>query len=108
MVGAARDAGTLGGIPVLEEIRVEMIAAFGRLDEGEADARLARRLPVDVALPIGDVDTLDRHGVSGGDAVMRLGVAQAARLREAIAGAERDQRRRHGHRRETANEQRHR
>jgi len=29
-------------------------------------------------------------------------------IREAIARAERDQRRRHGHRRETANEQRHR
>ena len=54
-----------------------MIAALSRLDEDEVDSGRACRLPVDIALPIGDVDALDRHGVSGRDAGMGLGVAQA-------------------------------
>src|SRR6185437_13471735 len=102
------DAGALGRIPVLEEFWIEMIAAFGGLDEGEADTRLARGVPVDIALPRGHVDALDRHGVSGSDAVMRLGVAQDLRERQVIAGAQRHQRRRHGHDRDPANDKRHR
>src|SRR6185436_19117726 len=108
MISPSGDAGALGRIPVLEEFWIEMIAAFGGLDEGEADTCLARGVPVDVALPIGHVDALDRHGVGGSDALMRLGVAQRPGERVMIAGAQRHQRRRHGYDRDPTNDKRHR
>src|SRR5262245_19610031 len=95
MVRAARDAGALRRIPVLQKFRIEMIAAFGGFDESETYAGFAHGIPVDVALPVGYVDALDRHGMSCGNAVMRLGVAQAAGMRQPVPGAEYDQRRRH-------------
>ena len=81
-----------------------MIAALGRLDEGEADAGSARCVPVDVALPVGDVDALDRHGVGGRDAVMGLRVPQGAGERQAVAGTGGEKHRRHDHDREPATE----
>ena len=61
------------------ELGIEVVAAFGRLDEGELRARGANLLPVDVALPIGDVDALHRHGVRPGDALMGIEVGELAR-----------------------------
>ncbi len=50
MIGAARDAGAGRALPVLIEQRVGLIAAFGRLDEGKADAVGLRGLPIDGGL----------------------------------------------------------
>ena len=38
--------------------RIDVIGAFGRLDEGEVDSRASDTAPVDVALPARDVDTV--------------------------------------------------
>ncbi len=84
MVGAPRHARVLRALPILEELRIEMIAAFGGLDEGEPRAGGAGLRPIDFALPGGDIDALHRHGVGRCHAFMRLGVGQPA-----CAGGER-------------------
>jgi hypothetical protein len=106
MIGAARDAGPLGGVPIVEELGIEMVAALGRLDEGELHAGVTGFLPIDVTLPVGHVDALDRHGVSGRHAVMRLGVLQGERERGA-ATCRADNGERHGQDRKLAIELRH-
>src|SRR4051812_25207254 len=78
MVGAAGDAAQLRRVPVVEKFRVEAVGPFSRLDVSEKDPRLANLLPVDVALPIGDVDALDRHRMGLGDALIRLLVRKHA------------------------------
>ena len=60
MIGAVRHSGRLRAGPVGLEARVGVIAAFGRLDPGELDAAVGDRVPVDVALELGDVDAVDR------------------------------------------------
>ncbi len=98
MVSAASDAGTGGGFPIFVEARVDVVAAFGNFQVGEADAGIAHAIPVDVALVFGDVDALDRHGVSPPDAGMRVGIprgadgttATLADLRAAAARAEKE------------------
>ncbi|ODR99556.1 hypothetical protein AUC71_03665 [Methyloceanibacter marginalis] len=85
VIRAARHAGPLRRVPVLPEFRIEMVAALGRLDEGEMDAGLAHLPPVDVALPVRDVDALDRHGVGADHALMRFDVLERARKRAAPA-----------------------
>ena len=76
VIGAARDAGALGAFPVLLEFRVEIVAAFGCLDEGEPGAGGAHPCPIDVALPVGDVDALDWQLVRARDALMRRTVGK--------------------------------
>ena len=78
MIGAAGDAGLLRRVPIVEKFRVEAVTPFGRLDVSEMDSRIADFLPVDVALPLGDVDALDWHRVGRGDADMRLLVREHA------------------------------
>ena len=72
VVGACRDACGPGAIPVLDEARVDMIAAFGRLDEREPCACRPHGAPVDVALPARDVDAVDGIAHGGGDTGMRF------------------------------------
>ena len=60
MISAARHAGLLRPVPVIEEALVDMIAALGRLDVGETRSGGPHRGPVDLALPLGHVDPLDR------------------------------------------------
>jgi hypothetical protein len=76
VVGAARHAGALRRVPVLAKLRIKVVAAFRRFNKGEFDACLADLIPVDVALVVGDVDPLDRHGMSPLYAIMRLVVLQ--------------------------------
>ena len=76
MVGAARNAGAFGAVPVLGKFRIEIVAAFGRLDKGELSAGGADLVPVDVALPVGNVDALHRHGMGTGDTFMRIDVGK--------------------------------
>ena len=76
MIGAPRDPGLRGLVPVAAEVRVGVIAPFGRLDEGEADARTAHPVPVDVPLPARDVDAVHR---------MPIGRAVAPLVRRAVA-----------------------
>ena len=60
MIGAARHSGRFRARPIGLEARVGVIAALGRLDPGELDAAARDRVPVDVALELGDVDAVDR------------------------------------------------
>src|SRR5215213_800154 len=78
MIGAAGDAGLLRRAPIVDKFRVEAVTPFGRLDVSEMNPRIADFLPVDLALPIGNIDSLDRHCVGRGDAVMRLLVREHA------------------------------
>src|SRR5215216_4390358 len=78
MIGAAGDAGLLRSAPIVEKFRVDAVTPFCRLDVSEPNSRVADFLPVDVALPIGDVDALDWHHVGRGDALMRLLVREHA------------------------------
>ncbi len=75
VVGTARHARLAGRVPVGAEAVVDMVAALRRLDEGELGAGGADRGPVDVALPLRDVDPLDRMALGARDARMGLGVA---------------------------------
>src|SRR5690606_27311794 len=60
VVGTVLQAGSRSGFPVLVEHRIEMIPAVGGLDVDEVGAVLAQLLPIDVALPAGDVDAMNR------------------------------------------------
>ena len=106
MIGAARQAGSLGALPVADEFRVDAVAALGRLDIGEFDAALMHRVPVDIALIFGHVDAV--NGEIPGE-LGRLGLlvlaglgADQRPLRESrgslAAGGEREQ---HARKRET-------
>src|SRR5262249_25435106 len=57
VIGAARHACGFRRGPILGEFLVETVAAFGRLDPGEANARRAHAIPIDIALVFADVDT---------------------------------------------------
>ena len=87
VIGASGDAGALGRLPVLGEFRVEIIAAFGRLDEGELRTCGADLVPIDVALPVGHVDALHRHGVGARHPVMRIGIGDLDLTRDHGPGA---------------------
>src|SRR5699024_8796925 len=58
VIGTARDPGGCRFTPVTVEIRIKMIAAFGRFHIDEADARTTDPAPVDITLPAGDIDTM--------------------------------------------------
>ena len=60
MIGGVRDTHSAGALPVLIEARIDAILALGRLDEREGDAGTLNCLPVDIALPLRDVDAVDR------------------------------------------------
>jgi hypothetical protein len=85
MIGASRDAGPLRRAPIVEKLRVDAVTAFGRLDVGELNAGIGDLSPVDVALPIGDVDALDGHHMGHGDALVRVLVREHARKRRLSA-----------------------
>src|SRR5690606_38308298 len=59
MVGRMRNARRAGAAPVLLIAAVVVVAALGRLDKGEGYSGLAHLVPVDLALPFGDVDAVD-------------------------------------------------
>jgi hypothetical protein len=71
VVGTSGHAGLGGTVPVLDEARIEVVAAFRRLDEGELRAGRPYRRPIDLALPARHVDAVDRERMGTGD----LGVA---------------------------------
>ena len=60
MIGADRKAGRAGLAQIGGEGIVDMVAAFGRLDDGEGDIVGGNTPPVDLALMMGDVDAPDR------------------------------------------------
>ena len=60
MIGAVRHSGRFCAGPIGLKARVGVIAPFGRLDPGELDATVGDRVPVDVALELGDVDAVNR------------------------------------------------
>src|SRR5580704_17116409 len=96
------DASGLGPLPVRLEARVGAVAALGRLDPGEFDAAVGDRVPIDIALELGNVDAVDRV-ILRLEMVARKDVAREdlVRFQWADAAATRDQR---GHRkRRTAN-----
>ena len=80
MIGAVRNAGGLGAGPVGLEMLIEAIAALGRLDPGEFDAAIGDRVPVDVALELGDIDAVDR-------VVLGVGIIQTDDIQGAAAAA---------------------
>jgi hypothetical protein len=75
MIGSARHTGPFCALPVFAKLRIEVVAALGRLYEGETGARGANPMPVDIALPARHVDPLDRLAVRARDAVMEIRVA---------------------------------
>ena len=75
MIGAARDPGGLGGGPIAQELRVRGVAALGRLDKGEGDARVLDRLPIDIALIFGNIHAMNVIlGAAGRGIVMQIGL----------------------------------
>ena len=70
VVGTARHTGLLGRIPVGHEHRVDEITALGRLDEGKFDTVPFDLMPVDLRLPAGHVDAVDREVLRHGIAVL--------------------------------------
>jgi len=78
MIGRMGDAGGARAAPVVPIAVVSVVAALGGLHEGEGDAGLADLVPVNVALPFGNVDAVDRIAV-------RVVLAKLHRLAVAIA-----------------------
>lgn len=61
VIGTADDADLRCTPPVFSELAIPEVAPFGGLYDGEAYLRLgSQSLPIDVALVVADVDTLDR------------------------------------------------
>src|SRR5580704_2200810 len=56
MISAAWYARGFRRGPILREFLVDAVAALGRLDPGETNARGAHASPIDIALIFGDVD----------------------------------------------------
>src|SRR5690606_5150020 len=59
MIGAAGNAGRFGRAPVLVEIVIDAVAAFGRLDEGKGNAACLCLSPINRGLVFGDIGAVD-------------------------------------------------
>ena len=68
MIGRTRHTGAPGRVKIIEETRIDMVAALRRLDEGEGNTAAPRGRPVDIALPARNIDAVNRK-------VRRLGIA---------------------------------
>src|SRR5699024_11017726 len=90
VVGARRDAGGTGPVPVAAEVGVGEAGALGGLEVGEAHAVGADLRPVDLPLVAGDVDAHHLTGQIGrgeeGPGLFLAGGAQC----EVVVGARRD------------------
>jgi hypothetical protein len=74
LVDAAYEALRRDALPVRVEPLVDVRRAVGHARDGEVDARARRRVPVDLALPLGDVDAGHRGPVGA----HRVGLRDAA------------------------------
>ena len=85
MIGPVRQARRLGALPVLNEFRIDAVAALGRLDIGELDAAIVHGHPVDIALVFRHIHAVD--GEIAGE-LRRLGflVVAGTRADERFSG----------------------
>jgi hypothetical protein len=82
VIGGVEDAGRLRALPVFGKAAVDAVGALGRLQEGEGDAALLGRLPVDIAVPLGNVDAVNLMAVrAAGAEILRVLVGETRRKR---------------------------